>query len=83
MDTFTITAYSSATDIVTFNATIAGQTYTGLKTTGAPKDSVASVKAFFKSYMDAYIQGKTIEANKVQNSPPEVTALLNVATPFV
>lgn len=82
MDTFTITAYNAATDVVTFNATVNGTTYTGIKTTGCPKDSVASVKAFFRAYADSYQAGKNIEANKVSNFPPEVTALLNVPTAF-
>lgn len=83
MDTFTITAYNASTDVVTFNATVSGTTYAGLKTTGAPHDTVANVKVFFKAYMDAYIAGKTIETNKVQNFPPEIIALLNVPTSFI
>lgn len=83
MNTFTATAYNATTGVVTFNSTFNGTTYTGLTTTGVPKDTVANVKAFFKAYMDAYVAGKAIEAQAVTTFSPEVAALLNVATNFV
>lgn len=82
MDTFTPTGYNAATDVVTFNATVGGVTYTGLKISGCPKDNVESVKEFFRSYMDAYVAGKAEETKKVKGFSPEVAALLNVATPL-
>lgn len=83
MDTFTPTAYNAATDVVTFNATLDGTTYTGLKVSGCPKENVDDVKAFFKKYVEAYAQGKAQETAKVSGFAPEVAALLNKATPFV
>lgn len=82
MDTFTITAYNKTTDTATFNVTVGGQTYTGLKTQGIPKDSVASVKAFFRDKADAYAAGKAQESAAQADIPNEVKALLNVATEF-
>lgn len=82
MDTFTATGYNAATDVVTFNATVNGTTYTGLKVSGCPKDTVENVKEFFRRYMEAYVSGKSEETNKVKGFSPEVAALLNVATPF-
>jgi len=82
MDTFTITAYNAATDTVTFNATVGGQTFTGLKVQGIPKDSVDSVKAFFRQYADAYKAGKQQEAEAQSDIPNEVKALLNTPTEF-
>jgi hypothetical protein len=82
MDTFTITAYNKATDTVTFNCTLNGQSYTGLKLQGIPKDTVANVKAFMRAHADAYIAGKAQEAKAQADIANEVKALLNVATGF-
>jgi hypothetical protein len=80
MDTFTITNYVKATDTVTFSVTLDGQTYTGLKLQGIPKDSVDSVKAYFRKYADAYKAGKLLEVET--DIPNEVKALLNTPTEF-
>lgn len=82
MDSFTITAYSAATDTATVNATVDGQTFTGLKLKGVPKDTVANVKAFMRAYADAYTAGKAQEATSVAKPSSEVAALLNVPTGF-
>lgn len=82
MDSFTITAYSAATDTVTVNATVDGTTYTGLKLRGVPKDTVANVKAFMRAYADAYAAGKALETAAVASPSSEVAALLNVPTGF-
>lgn len=82
MDSFTITAYSAATDTATVNATVGGTTYTGLKLRGVPKDTVANVKAFMRAYADAYAAGKAQEAQAVAIPSSEVAALLNVPTGF-
>jgi hypothetical protein len=80
MDTFTITAYDKVKDTVTFNVTVDGQKFTGLKLQGIPKDSVSNVKAFFRSHADAYIAGKAQEAAAQADIANEVKALLNTPT---
>lgn len=82
MDTFTITNYVAIGDLLTFNATVSGVTYTGLKVTGVPHDTVEDVKKYLKKYMDAYTSGKTAEQNRVRNFPPEVLLLIGVPTTF-
>lgn len=77
MNTFTITAYNKTSGLLTFNCTWKGTTYTGLKTTGCPKTTVAEVTAFIKNYMTAYVAGLAIETVKVSDIPAEVKALLN------
>lgn len=82
MDTFTITAYSKATDTATVTIVASGQTYAGIKLQGIPKDSVDNVKAFIRKYVDAFVAGKAQEAAAQADISNEVKALLNVATGF-
>lgn len=87
-DSFTITGYAKATQIVTLNVTLAaregfaGETITGLKLKNPPTDSVDSVKAWLRDYADAYIAGKTQEEAVKVDISDDVKALLNKATSF-
>lgn len=87
-DTFKVTAYDKVKDVVTVDFKVdprtnfAGGTYNGVKISGIPKDSVANVKAFFRSYVDGYINGKIVEQAKEADIATEVAALLNVTTDF-
>ena len=82
MDTFTITGYAKATDTATVSFTVDGTTYTGLKIQGIPKDTVEAVATYIRGYADAYIAGKTVEANAQLDISNEVKALLNTPTEF-
>ncbi len=88
MDKFTITGYSKATDVVTVTFVLqaktgfAGGTFTGVKITGLPKDSIASVKAFLRSYTDAFVRGKQSEDSAQSDISTEVKTLLNVEQDF-
>jgi hypothetical protein len=88
MDTFTVTGYNASTGVatITFNLIarpgLNAATYTGVKIYGAPKDTVANVKSFLRSYADAFIAGKIAEGNQQSAISSEVAALLNVATDF-
>jgi hypothetical protein len=88
MDSFTVTAYDVNTQVVTLNATLvarpgyAGETLTALRLKNPPIDTVDNVKAFFRSYADAYIAGKISESRAKAAISSEVAALLNVATSF-
>ena len=88
MDSFTITGYVKATQIVTLNVVLAarpgfaGETITGLKLKNPPTDSVDSVKAWLREYADAYIAGKTQEEAVKVDISNDVKALLNTPTSF-
>lgn len=85
-NSFTITARNAATGEVTYNATVDGKTYTGLKMNDAPVTGTqADVIAHFQTYLDAYRVGKAIEAAKAAIPTPstEVAAMLNVPFPLV
>lgn len=88
MDTFTVTAYNKTTGVVTVTLVLqartgfAGGTFTGVKVTGPPKDTVANIKAFFRAYADAFIAGKIAEGEHESDISNEVKTLLNVATDF-
>jgi hypothetical protein len=88
MDTFRVTAYDQNTQTATVTIVLAaregfaGQTITGMKIQNIPLDSVASVKAFFRSHADAYIKGKIDEDAKKVAVSPEVAALLGAVTNF-
>jgi hypothetical protein len=87
-DTYKITGYDAATQVVTVTFALAprpgftGATFTGVKVSNPPTDSVESVTAFFRAYADAYIAGKQAEAARAAAIDPSVAALLNVATSF-
>jgi hypothetical protein len=82
MDTYKITAYDKETGIAVVTFKIGGTTYTGVKVASVPKDSVESVTAYMRKYVDAYMAGKAQEAEAKADIPLEVKALLNVATEF-
>ncbi len=82
MDTFKITAYNKDTGIAVVTFVVGGKTYTGVKVASVPKDSVESVKAYMRQYVEAYKAGKGAEAAAKADIPLEVKALLNVATEF-
>ena len=82
-DTYTVTAYNVNTGVATVTFTVGGQSVAGVKVTGCPKDSVASVTEFMRNYANAYLAGKVAEANAVAAIDPSVVALLNAATPLV
>ncbi|HEX3861289.1 MAG TPA: hypothetical protein VHY35_06305 [Stellaceae bacterium] len=88
MDTFTITAYDAAKQVVTADITLAaranfaGITVSGYKLSNPPTDTVANVQAFFRSYADAYIAGVQSDTVRKAAVSSEVAALLNVATSF-
>lgn len=88
MDTFTITAYDKTNDVVTVTFVLqaqngfAGGTFTGVKISQPPKDTVANVQAFFRGYVNAFIAGKLTEQNDQADISSAVKALLNVATGF-
>jgi len=82
MDTFKVTGYNKNTGIAVVTFVVGGKTYTGVKVAGVPKDTVANVTAHMRSYVDAYIAGKAVQAAAVADIPNEVKALLNVATEF-
>jgi hypothetical protein len=77
MNTYKITGYNKTTGLLTFDSAFNGVTYTGLKTTSGPKQTVEEVTAFIKTYMTAYVAGLAIETIKVSDIPAEVKALLN------
>lgn len=82
MDTFTITGYQKLTDTVTVTFNVGGNTYTGVKIQGIPHDTVDNVKAFMRTYVDAYKAGKYQEAAAQADIATEVKALLNAPTGF-
>lgn len=88
MDTFTVTAYNKNTDVATITFVLvgrtgfAGGTFTGVKISGIPKDTITNVKAFLRSYADAFIAGKVSESNQQADISDEVKTLLNIATEF-
>jgi hypothetical protein len=88
MDTFKITGYNAATQVVTANVTLAprtgfaGGTYTGIRKAHPPTDTVENVKAWFREWADSYIAGVQQQALAQAPVSAEVAALLNVATPF-
>lgn len=88
MDKYTITAYNAGSDTATVTFVIApregfaGGTFTGVKLTGLPKDTIASVSAFMRSYVDSYIAGKKLEETKAATVSTEVATLLNKQTEF-
>lgn len=88
MDTFTVTAYNKTTDVATITFVLvarpgfAGGTFTGVKISGSPKDTIVNVKAFLRTYADAFIEGKISENNHQADISDEVKTLLNVATDF-
>lgn len=85
-DKFTITGYHAPTDVATVTFVVAnrpgftGGTFAGVKITGVPKDTTDNVKAFMRSYIDGYIQGKQKEEAAAANVSAEVAALLNKQT---
>ena len=87
-DTFTITGYNKITDVVTVTFVLTsrtgftGGTYTGVSIAHPPKDTVVNVKAFFRNYADAFIQGKISEVATQADIAQEIKALLNTATNF-
>ena len=82
METFKITAYDKNTDIALVTFVVGGKTYTDVKVSGIPKDTVENVKLRMRAYVDAYVAGKAQEAAAKADIPNEVKALLNVATEF-
>lgn len=88
MDTFTVTAYSKTTDVATITFVLQaagdfpGGTFTGVKITGLPKSTINDVKAFLRTYVNAFIAGKIAESNAQSDISNEVKTLLNVATGF-
>lgn len=88
MDTFTVTAYNKNTDVATITFVLvartgfAGATFTGVKISGIPKDTIANVKSFLRSYADAFIAGKVTEGSQQADISDEVKTLLNIATEF-
>lgn len=80
MDTFKVTSYNKDTDVALVTFVVGGKTYTGVKVSGIPKDTVESVKLRMREYVDAYVAGKAVEAAAKADIPNEVKALLNVAT---
>lgn len=80
-NTFTITARNVTTGEVTYNASVDGKTYTGLKMNDVPVTGTqADVIACFQTYLNAYRAGKAIEEAKATIPTPsaEVAAMLNV-----
>lgn len=88
METFTITAYNPATDVAVVTFTVAsrpnfaGGTFSGIKISGVPKDTIANVKAYMRRYAEALIAGKQVENTAQAGASPEVVALLNQPTEF-
>jgi len=82
-DTFTVTGYSAATNTATITFTVGGTAYTGVKIKGVPVDTVENIKAYLLNWAQAYLAGKNVEQNQTITPDPTVTALLNVATPFI
>lgn len=88
MDTFTITAFNRNTDTVTVTFVLqartgfAGGTFAGQKLQGMPRDTVANVKSYFRTYVNGLIAGKQSEDTAQTDASVDVKALVNVATEF-